>query len=61
MLPQVYHIDTAGAADFDAAAVGHQGKVSVLSKADNDLLVNARGNDGEPLFDFNNALPVNKY
>jgi len=57
----VYHIDTAGAADFDAAAVGHQGKVSVLCKADNDLLVNARGNDGEPLFDFNNALPVNKY
>jgi len=57
----VYHIDTAGAADFDAAAVGHQGKVSVLCKADNDLLVNARGKDGEPLFDFNNALPANKH
>jgi len=57
----VYHIDTVGAADFDAAAVGHQGKVSVLCKADNDLLVNARGKDGEPLFDFNNALPANKH
>ena len=57
----VYHIDTAGASDFDAAAVGHQGKVSVLCKADNDLLVNVRGKDGEPLFDFNNALPANKY
>ena len=57
----VYHIDTAGASDFDAAAVGHQGKVSVLCKADNDLLVNARGKDGEPLFDFNNALPANKH
>jgi prepilin-type N-terminal cleavage/methylation domain-containing protein len=57
----VYHIDTAGASDFDAAAVGHQGKVSVLCKADNDLLVNARGKDGEPLFDFNKALPANKY
>jgi len=57
----VYHIDTAGASDFDAAAVGHQGKVSVLCKADNDLLINARGKDGEPLFDFSHALPVNKY
>jgi len=57
----VYHIDTAGASDFDAAAVGHQGKVSVLCKADNDLLVNARGKEGEPLLDFNNALPANKY
>ena len=57
----VYHIDIAGASDFDAAAVGHQGKVSVLCKADNDLLVNARGKEGEPLFDFNNALPANKY
>ena len=57
----VYHIDTAGASDFDAAAVGHQGKVSVLCKADNDLLVNARGKEGEPLFDFNNALPANKH
>jgi len=57
----VYHIDTAGASDFDAATVGHQGKVSVLCKADNDLLVNARGKDGEPLFDFNNALPANKH
>jgi len=57
----VYHIDTAGASDFDAAAVGHQGKVSVLCEADNDLLVNARGKDGEPLFDFNNALPANKH
>ena len=57
----VYHIDTAGAADFDAAAVGHQGKVSILCKADNDLLVNARGKNGEPLFDFNNALPANKH
>jgi len=57
----VYHIDTAGAADFDVPAVGHQGKVSILCKADNDLLVNARGKDGEPLFDFNNALPANKH
>jgi len=57
----VYHIDTAGTADFDAAAVGHQGKVSILCKADNDLLVNARGKEGEPLFDFNNALPANKH
>ena len=57
----VYHIDTAGTSDFDAAVVGHQGKVSVLCKADNDLLVNARGKDGELLFDFNNALPANKH
>ena len=57
----VYHIDIAGAADFDAAAVGHQGKVSILCKADNDLLVNARGKDGELLFDLNNVLPANKY
>jgi len=57
----VYHIDTAGAADFDAAIVGHQGKVSVLCKADNDLLVNARGKEGELLFDFNRALPANKH
>jgi hypothetical protein len=57
----VYHIDTACAADFDAAEVGHQGKVSVLCKADNDLLVNARGKDGELLFNFNNALPANKH
>ncbi|GAH42169.1 unnamed protein product [marine sediment metagenome] len=57
----VYHIDTAGTSDFDAAVVGHQGKVSVLCKADNDLLVNARGKEGEPLFDFNNALPANKH
>ena len=56
-----YHIDTAGAADFDAAAVGHQGKVSILCKADNDLLVNARGKEGEPLFGFNKALPANKH
>lgn len=57
----VYHIDTGGASDFDAAAVGHQGKVSVLCKGDNDLLVNARGKEGEPLFDFNHALPANKH
>jgi len=57
----VYHIDTAGASDFDAEAVGHQGKVSILCKADNDLLVNARGKDGEPLFNSNNALPSNKH
>ena len=57
----VYHIDTAGNSTFDAAEVGHQGKVSVLCKADNDLLVNARGKDGEPLFDFSHALPANKY
>jgi type IV pilus assembly protein PilA len=57
----VYHIDTAGASDFDITEVGHQGEVSILCKADNDLLVNARGKDGEPLFDFNNALPANKY
>ena len=57
----VYHIDTAGTSDFDAAAVGHQGKVSVLCKADNDLLVNARGKDGELLFNSNNALPANKH
>lgn len=57
----VYHIDTAGASDFDAAAVGYQGKVSVLCKADNDLLVNARGKEGEPLFSFNKALPASKH
>ena len=57
----VYHIDTAGASDFDVLAVGHQGKVSILCKADNDLLVNARGKEGEPLFGFNKALPANKY
>jgi len=56
----VYHIDTAGADDFDTAAVGLQGKVSILCKMDNNLLVNARGKDGEPLFDFNNALPANR-
>jgi type IV pilus assembly protein PilA len=57
----VYHIDTAGTSTFDATAVGHQGKVSVLCRADNDLLVNARGKEGEPLFDFSHALPANKY
>ena len=57
----VYHIDTAGASDFDAAAVGHQGEVSVLCKADNNLLVNARGKEGEILFDLNNALPASKH
>lgn len=57
----VYHIDTAGASDFDAAAVGHQGKVSILCKADNDLLVNARGKDGAVLFTLPQALPANKY
>ena len=57
----VYHIDTAGASDFDAAAADHQGKVSVLCKADNDLLVNARGKEGETLFDLNHALPANKH
>jgi prepilin-type N-terminal cleavage/methylation domain-containing protein len=57
----VYHIDTAGASDFDAAAVGHQGKVSVLCKADNDLFVNARGKEGETLFNFDHALPASKY
>jgi len=57
----VYHIDTAGTSDFDAAVVGHQGKVSVLCKADNDLSVNARGKDGELLFNSNNALPANKH
>jgi len=57
----VYHIDTAGASDFDIALVGHQGKVSILCKADNDLLVNARGKEGEPIFDFNKALPANKH
>ena len=56
-----YHIDTAGAADFDAAAVGHQGEVSVLCKADNNLLVNARGKEGELLLDLNNALPASKH
>lgn len=57
----IYHIDTAGGADFDVAAVGYQGKVSVLCKADNDLLVNARGKEGETLFGFNKALPANKH
>lgn len=57
----VYHIDTAGASDFDSAAIGHQGKVSVLCKANNDLLVNARGKEGELLFGFNKALPANKH
>ena len=57
----VYHIDTAGVSDFDAAAVGHQGEVSVLCKADNNLLVNARGKEGELLFDLNNALPASKH
>ena len=57
----VYHIDTADASDFDAAAVGHQGKVSVLCKADNDLLVNARGKDGAVLLILPQALPANKY
>ena len=59
----VYHIDTAGDANFDVAAVGHQGKVSILCKADNDLLVNARGKDGEMLMKPTNikSLPANKY
>jgi len=57
----VYHIDTAGASDFDAAAVGHQGKVSILCKADNDLLINARGKDGTVLLTLPKALPANKY
>ena len=57
----VYHIDTAGASTFDAAAFSHQGKVSILCKADNELSVNARGKEGELLFNLNNALPANKH
>ena len=57
----VYHIDTAGASDFDAATAGHQGEVSILCKADNDLLINARGKDGTVLLTLPQALPANKY
>jgi prepilin-type N-terminal cleavage/methylation domain-containing protein len=57
----VYHIDTAGASYFDAAVVGHQGKVSILCKANNDLLVNARGKDGAVLLTLPQALPANRY
>ena len=58
----VYHIDTAGASDFDVAAVGHQGKVSILCKADNDLLVNARGKKGEIIMTpIIHSLPANKH
>jgi len=58
----VYHIDTGGASDFDVAAVGHQGKVSILCKADNDLIVSARGKYGEIIITpIIHSLPANKY
>ncbi len=57
----VYHIDAVGSSAFDVAAVGHQGKVSILCKVDNDLLVNARGKDGAVLLTLPQALPANSY
>ena len=56
----VYRIDTVGDSTFDAKDSAYQGKVSVLLVADNKLLVNARGQDGEALFDAPYVLPANK-
>ena len=55
----VYRIDNIGSS-FDTADPAYQGKVSVLLVADNKLLVNARGQDGEVLFDAPYVLPANK-
>ena len=56
----VYRFDTVGNYTFDAKDSTYQGKVSVLLVADNKLLVNARGQDGEVLFDAPYVLPANK-
>ena len=55
----VYRIDNIGSS-FDTADPAYQGQVSVLLTADNKLLVNARGQDGEVLFDAPYVLPANK-
>jgi len=50
--------------DFDTDDSAWLGRVSILFVAKNDLLVNARGKDGELLFDvapINKSLPANKY
>ena len=63
----VYHIDGAGSA-FDADPSGAvlqlawQGHVSVLCRADNDLLVNARGKYGEIIMlPLSRSLPASRY
>lgn len=55
----VYRIDNIGSS-FDTADPAYQGQVSVLLTADNKLLVNARGKNGELLL-TPNALPANEY
>ena len=56
----VYRIDTVVNSTFDDKDSAYQGNVSVLLVADNKLLVNARGQDGEVLFDAPYVLPANK-
>ena len=58
----VYHIDAVGS-DFGGTDVAHQGKVSVLCRADNDLLVNARGKKGELIMlpAATRSLPAGRY
>jgi prepilin-type N-terminal cleavage/methylation domain-containing protein len=66
LLP-VYIYDSLDAATttFDvfaaAAAVANQGKACVLLAADNVLRVNALDQDGAPIWDYDHALPANKY
>ena len=62
----VYHIDSVGSV-FDAdpggaaAQLALQGHVSILCRADNDLLVNARGKKGEIIMTpIIRSLPANK-
>ena len=57
----VYHIDTVGS-DFNDTLIGYRGQVSVLCISDNNLLVNARGKDGELIMvPFNRSLPARRY
>lgn len=62
----VYHIDSVGSA-FDADPSGEseelalRGRVSVLCRDDNDLLVNARGKKGEIIMTLIHSLPASRY
>ena len=59
----VYHHDAGGASAFDATLDTLQGMVSVNLVSDNNLLVNARGKDGEIIMlpFLTKSLPANKY
>ena len=60
---QVYHIDAGGDSAFDATDAGLQGRVSVNLVSLNNLLVNARGKQGEIIMTpfLTRSLPANKH